>query len=96
MDTVIIEELWEVICERAENPSTDSYVSSVLNHRKGIDKSLEKLGEEATEYIIAVKNGDKEDTIYEAADLFFHFLISLKAAGLTPEKIFQELVSRKK
>jgi len=96
MDSSIVEELWGVICERADSPSSDSYVSSVLNHRKGIDKSLEKLGEETTEYIISIKNGMKKEMLYEGADLLFHFLLSLKAAGITPEEIFQELSSRRK
>lgn len=96
MGVSIIEELWSIICERADNPSEGSYVSSVLNHRKGIDKALEKLGEETTEYIISVKNGVRDDMLYEGADLLFHFLLSLKASGLTPEEIFKELASRRK
>lgn len=96
METSIIDELWGIICERSDNPSAGSYVSSVLSHRKGIDKALEKLGEETTEYILAVKNGIRDDMIYEGADLIFHFFLSLKAAGLSPEEIFKELASRRK
>jgi len=50
-----LDELWEVIQDRAEHPSTGSYVSSILTHRKGVDKSLEKVGEEAVEFILAAR-----------------------------------------
>ncbi len=58
------------------------YVSSLLNHRKGIDKPLEKVGEEATEFVLAVKNGDADQIAAEGADLLFHFLVALKASGV--------------
>lgn len=92
----IIEDLWEIITDRACNPVKGSYTTEILTHRKGIDKSLEKLGEEVTEYILAVKNGDKESITYEAADLVFHFLLSLKAVGVEPEAVLGELQSRRK
>jgi phosphoribosyl-ATP pyrophosphohydrolase len=95
-DLAVIEELWAVINDRAEHPSPDSYVSSLLTHRKGIDKPLEKVGEEATEFILAVKNGVDQRTVEEGADLFFHFLVSLKAAGIDFEEILAELASRRK
>lgn len=95
-DLAVIEELWSVINDRAAHPSTDSYVSSLLTHRKGIDKPLEKVGEEATEFIIAVKNGVDRRTIEEGADLFFHFLVALKAAGIEFEDVLAELKARRK
>jgi phosphoribosyl-ATP pyrophosphohydrolase len=73
-DWSILDEVWQVIQDRAEHPSAESYVSSVLTHRKGIDKSLEKVGEEAVEFILAAKNQVPERTVSEAADLLFHFL----------------------
>ena len=54
MSRDILADLWNVIGERADHPSEGSYVSSLLRHRKGIDKPLEKVGEEATEFILAV------------------------------------------
>ncbi|TAJ43408.1 phosphoribosyl-ATP diphosphatase [Methanofollis fontis] len=95
-DSDVLADLWAVICERADHPSTDSYVSSVLTHRKGIDKSLEKVGEEATEFILAVKNGVPERSIEEGADLLFHLMIALKAAGLTFDEVLAELAARRR
>lgn len=95
-DIEIIEDLWATITDRADHPSPDSYVSSVLTHRKGIDKSLEKLGEEATEFILAVKNGVDRRTVEEGADLLFHFMIALKASGIEFEEILAELSARRK
>ncbi|QSZ67767.1 phosphoribosyl-ATP diphosphatase [Methanofollis aquaemaris] len=92
----VLEELWTVINERAEHPSPDSYVSSILTHRKGIDKPLEKVGEEATEFILAVKNGENDRTIEEGADLLFHFLVALKAAEIDIEDVLGELAARRK
>jgi phosphoribosyl-ATP pyrophosphohydrolase len=63
---------------------------------KGIDRILEKVGEEATEYILAVKNGRKDEITYEAADLVFHLMVSLKTAGVEWEEVLQELASRRK
>ncbi|MDD3622246.1 MAG: phosphoribosyl-ATP diphosphatase [Methanofollis sp.] len=95
-DLAVLEELWDVINDRAEHPSSDSYVSSLLTHRKGIDKTLEKVGEEATEFILAVKNGEDTRTIEEGADLLFHFLVALKAADVDIEDILGELAARRK
>lgn len=92
----VIDELWSVICDRAENPPEKSYVVDILNHRKGVDKSLEKVGEEATEFIIAVKNGDYGATVGEAADLIFHTLLAMRAAGIDLSDVKAELASRRK
>ncbi|HQD26563.1 MULTISPECIES: phosphoribosyl-ATP diphosphatase [Methanoculleus] len=95
-DWNILEELWQVIQDRAEHPSAESYVSSILTHRKGVDKSLEKVGEEAVEFIIAAKNQVPERTISEAADLLFHFLVALKASGTDVADVLDELAARRK
>ncbi|MDV2482710.1 phosphoribosyl-ATP diphosphatase [Methanoculleus sp. Wushi-C6] len=95
-DWAVLEEVWEVILDRAEHPSAESYVSSVLTHRKGVDKSLEKVGEEAVEFILAAKNQVPERTVSEAADLLFHFLVALKASGTDVEDVLAELASRRK
>ena len=63
IDPAIIAEIWSVIQERAENPSEESYTSRLLADTKGIDKVLEKVGEESTEFILAAKNGVKERTV---------------------------------
>lgn len=92
----VLSELWEVISDRVTNPREGSYISSLLRDRKGIDRVLEKVGEESTEYIIAVKNGRKEDIVMEAADLQFHLLVSLKAASVEFSDVLGELESRRR
>ncbi len=94
--SAILDELWNVISDRATKTPDNSYTAKILTHRKGIDKSLEKVGEEATEYIIAVKNGNHDAITSEAADLLFHFLISLKAAGVEVSQVYRELEERRK
>jgi phosphoribosyl-ATP pyrophosphohydrolase len=92
----IISDLWEVICERAQNPSEHSYTSRLLTHEKGIDRVLEKVGEESTEFLLAVKNGVPERTVEETADLLFHLLIALRAANIDLADVMQELKRRRK
>lgn len=96
IDPAVIAELWAVICDRADHPSETSYTSRLFNDRKGIDKVLEKVGEEATEFILAVKNGKNERTVEETADLFFHVLVALRAAGVDLSDVMKELESRRK
>ncbi|HQC33257.1 MAG TPA: phosphoribosyl-ATP diphosphatase [Methanoculleus sp.] len=95
-DWSILDDLWLVIQDRAEHPSPESYVSSVLTHRKGIDKSLEKVGEEAVEFILAAKNRVPERTVSEAADLLFHLLVALQASGTDVADVLDELAARRK
>jgi phosphoribosyl-ATP pyrophosphohydrolase len=95
-DPAVIAELWEVICDRADNPSGASYTSRLLADPKGIDKVLEKVGEEATEFILAVKNGKNERTVEETADLLFHLLVALRAAGVDLSDVMNELQKRRK
>lgn len=96
VDPAVIRELWEVICDRAAHPSDASYTSRLLHDKKGIDKVLEKVGEESNEFIIAVKNGVPERTTEEAADLLFHLLVALRAADIDLEEVFRELERRRK
>jgi phosphoribosyl-ATP pyrophosphohydrolase len=96
IDPRIIAELWAVICDRADHPKAESYTTRLLTDEKGIDKVLEKVGEESTEFIIAVKNGVDERTASEAADLLFHVLVALRAAGVELEDVMEELEKRRK
>jgi phosphoribosyl-ATP pyrophosphohydrolase len=96
VDPRVIRELWEVICERAAHPTEGSYTSRLLTDKKGIDKVLEKVGEESTEFILAVKNGVPERTTEEAADLFFHILVALRAADVDLQDVIDELERRRK
>jgi len=95
-DWDVLEEVWQVIQDRAKHPSAESYVSSVLTHRKGVDKSLEKVGEEAVEFILAAKNQVPERTASEAADLLFHLLVALQASGTDVGDVLDELAARRK
>ncbi len=92
----MLEELQEIVEERKRNPTPESYTAKLLFHEKGEDKILEKFGEEAIELILACKNGKKEDIIYEAADLLYHFVVLLSKYDVKVEEVFDELRRRKK
>ena len=65
-----------------------------IRDRAGTDAILKKVGEEATETIIAVKSGNRDDIVYETADLWFHTLVMLAEQDLGPEDVLQELQRR--
>jgi phosphoribosyl-ATP pyrophosphohydrolase len=88
----ILQAVYEVIQQRKTNPSDSSYTASLM--QKGIDKILKKLGEEATEVVIAGKGGKRDEVIYETADLFFHALVLLGYYDIPPEEIYAELRRR--
>jgi phosphoribosyl-ATP pyrophosphohydrolase/phosphoribosyl-AMP cyclohydrolase len=88
----VLEEVFNVIEDRKRNPRDGSYVSGLFE--KGTDNILKKVGEEAGETIIAAKNRDTREIIYETADLWFHSLIVLSNFGITPEDIYAELGKR--
>src|SRR5512136_1699550 len=90
VDPAVIATIWSVIVERAKTPSPESYTSRLLSDDKGIDKVLEKVGEESIEFIIAAKNGVHERTIQEASDLIFHLLVALRAADIDLADVMQE------
>jgi phosphoribosyl-ATP pyrophosphohydrolase/phosphoribosyl-AMP cyclohydrolase len=91
-DQNFLNTLEKIIIDRITNPSDDSYVSNL--YKKGIDKIAQKLGEEATEVIIASKNENKKEVIYESADLLFHFLILLQKKNLRFKDVVNELEQR--
>jgi phosphoribosyl-ATP pyrophosphohydrolase/phosphoribosyl-AMP cyclohydrolase len=91
-DQNFLNTLEKIIIDRIRNPSDDSYVSNL--YEKGIDKIAQKLGEEATEVIIASKNENKKEVIYESADLLFHFLILLQKKNLSFKDVVNELEQR--
>lgn len=88
----IIDALYKVMLERKANPSNSSYTSSLM--QKGIDKILKKIGEEATEVVIAGKGGVREEVVYEVADLLFHIIVLLGYQDIPPQAIFDELGKR--
>nr|WP_316558636.1 phosphoribosyl-ATP diphosphatase [Methanimicrococcus sp. Hf6] len=93
-DLSVLNTVYKIIEERSKTQPEDSYVCALLNDPKGINKILEKVGEEATETIIAVKDGNKEEIVYETSDLLFHLLVMLFECGVTPDDISAELARR--
>lgn len=81
-----------VLQERKQQEPNASYVASLYD--KGLDTILKKIGEEATETVIAAKSGDKEQIIYETADLWFHSLVLLAQQNLSSDDIINELDRR--
>ncbi|MDZ7689402.1 MAG: phosphoribosyl-ATP diphosphatase [Halobacteriales archaeon] len=94
-DTGIIEELYDVIEDRRENPREDSYTSSLFEHEKGVNAPLEKLGEEATEVTLAAKDDDADELVHESADLVYHLFVVLAARGVELEELLEELEERR-
>jgi len=87
-----LQQLAEILEQRKLESADKSYVASL--YAKGLDTILKKVGEEATETVIAAKNGDKEQIIYETADLWFHCLVMLADQGLGPNDVLKELQRR--
>lgn len=92
----ILRRVAQVIDSRKNAEPDTSYVASL--HHKGLNKILEKVGEEAVETILAAKDaassGDAHDVIYETADLWFHSLVMLSALNSEPQAVLDELERR--
>lgn len=87
-----LERLAAVIESRRGGDPERSYVARLF--AKGTDTILKKLGEEATETVMAGKDGDPQKIVYEVADLWFHSLVALAHFGLTPAQVLAELERR--
>lgn len=93
----VLDDLTQVLAQRkTESPET-SYVASL--HQKGLNKILEKVGEEATEVILAAKDAAADDNerkhvVQETADLWFHTMVMLSELGLRPQDVLDELGRR--
>ena len=88
----VFTELYKVIEDRRANPQEGSYTCYLFD--KGLDKILKKVGEECAETIIAAKNGDKEETVGEIADLFYHVLVMMVNEGIPLTDVTAELDRR--
>ena len=88
----VFEEVYHIILDRKEHPKEGSYTNYLFD--KGIDKILKKLGEEATEIIIAAKNPDPEEIKYEISDFLYHMMVLMADKGVTWEEITEELANR--
>lgn len=88
----VFEDVYQVIEDRKRNPKEGSYTNYLFD--KGIDKILKKVGEEATEIIIAAKNPDSEEIKYEMSDFLYHAMVLMVEKGVTWEDITKELANR--
>lgn len=88
----VFEDVYGIILDRKEHPKEGSYTNYLFD--KGIDKILKKLGEEATEIIIAAKNPDAEEVKYEISDFLYHMMVLMAQKGVTWEEITKELANR--
>ena len=87
------EALYDLIRGRKETDTDGSYTSYLF--RKGLDKILKKVGEEATEVIIAAKARDRKETVYEIADLLYHLTVLMVEADIPIGDVTRELASRR-
>jgi phosphoribosyl-ATP pyrophosphohydrolase len=96
MSDAILRKLTEELEQRKQASADDSYVASL--HQKGLNKILEKVGEESVETILAARDaeqtGDSSKVIYETADLWFHSLIMLSHLDIHVDDVLQELERR--
>ncbi len=88
-----IDTLYAIIKNRTVNKPEGSYVASLVTNR---DRLIQKIGEEATEVVIAAKNENRQRQIEELTDLLFHSVVLWAALGITPKDVYDELERRKK
>ncbi len=90
----VLDSLFATIKQRQDELPEDSYTASLFTHEKGENEVLEKLGEEATEVILAAKDDDLDDLQYESADFVYHLLVLFAMKGLDVDDLRDELESR--
>ncbi len=88
----ILNQLYELLQQRKKELPEGSYTAKLF--QGGVDKIAKKIGEEATEVVIALKNNSQSEVIYEAADLIFHLIVGLTEKDIPPEAILEELKRR--
>jgi len=87
-----LQELYDVVLERKASADEGSYTASLFSD--GLDRIIQKVGEESVEVVIAAKNNDDADFIGEVADLQYHLMVLLAAKGITPADIQDKLTER--
>ena len=87
-----LKQLADILAKRKAASPDSSYVASL--HAKGLNKILEKVGEESTEFLLACKDNDKDNAVYECADLWFHTLVALSEMGISADQVTDELARR--
>ena len=88
----VLKQLADVLEQRKQQTPDQSYVASL--YAKGLDQILKKIGEEATETVMAAKDGQADKIVYEVADLWFHSMVLLAHQNLGPELVLNELQRR--
>lgn len=91
---MILDELYDIILDRRDNPKSDSYTSSLVE--QGEDAVIEKLGEEQTELLLAAKNDDTDEVIHESADVVYHLLVLLALKDVELDELLDELEARRR
>ncbi len=92
MSDDILLRLMEVLASRKDADPESSYVAGL--YHKGLDSILKKIGEESAETIIAAESGDKQQIVYETADLWFHCMVMLAQQNLDARLVLEELERR--
>ncbi len=92
MDDKVLKALYETVLSRKENKQEGSYTCYLFE--KGLDKILKKVGEECSETIIAAKNGDNAETVYEISDLLYHLMVMMVNQGISLDEVLAELDKR--
>jgi phosphoribosyl-ATP pyrophosphohydrolase len=93
-DADVLDDLFDTIEARKRDLPEDSYTASLFTHEKGENAVLEKLGEEATEIILAAKDDESEELAHESADFVYHLLVLLAMKDMDVEDLREELASR--
>ena len=91
---LVLEELERLIRDRKINRPQDSYTTRLFE--SGLKRIVQKIGEEATETVVAAMSGDRHETIKESADLLYHLLVGLQEMGISLEEIAEELQQRRR
>jgi phosphoribosyl-ATP pyrophosphohydrolase len=92
MTKFTLEDLAKIVASRASESAEKSYTRKLLD--AGVEKCAKKLGEEATETVIAATAGSREQVVAESADLLYHLLVVLKVRGVDLEAVYAELEKR--
>jgi phosphoribosyl-ATP pyrophosphohydrolase len=90
----VLDSLFSTIEARKRDLPEGSYTASLFTHEKGENRVLEKLGEEATEIVLAAKDDDDEELLHESADFVYHLLVLLAMKGLSVDDLREELEAR--
>ena len=92
MDDKVLQALYDTVLSRKQNKQEGSYTCYLFE--QGLDKILKKVGEECSETIIAAKNGDNGETVYEIADLIYHLTVMMVNQGISLDEVLAELDKR--